>query len=120
MRGKENARLVAYDYINNQEVWEEIINDNFEHSGSPAIINNTVHLISNQFSGELETTLYGYDSKTGVQKFIKEFSRNNKSSSTVEVILEYNHNTSDSLNTLILNAGKKSKTYIFYSISKRS
>ena len=77
LRGKENSRLLAYDYNNHSIAWEEIVSDSFSRSGAPLIIYNIIYLVANRLGGSLETTLYGFDVVTGGQKFIKEFSRNN-------------------------------------------
>ena len=44
LRGKENSRLLAYDYNNHSIAWEEIVSDNFTRSGEPIIINNITFL----------------------------------------------------------------------------
>ena len=43
LRGKENSRLLAYDYNNHSIAWEEIVSDNFARSGEPIIINNIIY-----------------------------------------------------------------------------
>ena len=45
LRGKENSRLLAFDYNDSSIAWEEIISDNFASSGEPIIINNIVYLV---------------------------------------------------------------------------
>ena len=102
LRGKENSRLLAYDYNNHSIEWEEIVSDNFTRSGEPIIINNIIYLVSNRLGGSLETTLYGFDVVTGGQRFISEFSRNNNKMISAKLLKQYNNISSDSSSILVL------------------
>jgi len=82
--------------------WEVFVPDSFSSGGEPLIINNILYLVSIRKGGDLESTIFGYDVSTGINKFIKEFPRVDNQSVALDIIERYNIIIDDDKAILVL------------------
>ena len=95
LRGDRGSRLVCFNTVSMEGVWDVDIDDPFV--SSPVIINNIIYLSSNRFKKEQigEPTLYAYNISNGKNTFIREFPRDNQDQTVLFTILEDYSNISD-------------------------
>ena len=89
--------------------WEVFVPDSFSSGGEPLIINNILYLVSIRKGGDLESTIFGYDVSTGINKFIKEFPRVDNQSVALDIIERYNIIIDDDKAILVLLATRGGK-----------
>ena len=102
LRGENISRLVAYNMQQNRVAWERIVSDDFRSYAEPIVINDIIYLLSNRQDGNLESTLFAYDASTGINKFIKEFPRNDNRYMILQILANYNEIFDDHSYILIL------------------